>query len=151
MLPVEDNTPYQTGARAPILPKETGHVVMPQKRYTNRNKNRRKKEPGQFMETRSASDIEKSTEKLLENLRDIVRDGEELLKAGGEELSDRGSAAREKLSAALEVARETQEKLREQAIAGAQATDRVIRQHPYQAIGLALGVGLLIGVLASRR
>ena len=32
----------------------------------------------------------------------------------------------------------------------AKATDQVIRGHPYESIGIALGVGLLIGVLAGR-
>jgi ElaB/YqjD/DUF883 family membrane-anchored ribosome-binding protein len=31
------------------------------------------------------------------------------------------------------------------------AVDNVVRIHPYQTIGLALGVGLLIGVLAGRK
>ena len=33
----------------------------------------------------------------------------------------------------------------------AKAADRVIRDHPYHTIGLAFGVGLLIGILARRR
>jgi ElaB/YqjD/DUF883 family membrane-anchored ribosome-binding protein len=39
----------------------------------------------------------------------------------------------------------------ERAVEKAKAADRVIRDHPYQTIGLAFGVGLLIGVLAGRR
>jgi ElaB/YqjD/DUF883 family membrane-anchored ribosome-binding protein len=103
------------------------------------------------METRSETDIERSTEKLLQDLREVVRDGEELLRAGAEDLSERGAAAREKLSAALDVARETQRRLQERAIAGAHAADQAIRAHPYQSIGIAFGIGLLVGVLASRR
>ncbi len=103
------------------------------------------------METRSASDIESSTRKLLEDLREVVRDGEELLKAGAEDLSERGAAAREKLAAALEVARQTQRRLQEGMVAGARATDRLIRDYPYHSIGIAFGLGLLIGVLAARR
>ncbi|HET7624179.1 MAG TPA: DUF883 domain-containing protein [Verrucomicrobiae bacterium] len=103
------------------------------------------------METRSESDIEQSTEKLLQDLKEVVQDGEELLKAGAEDLSQRGRAAREKLAAALEVARETQRRIQERAVAGARAADTMVREHPYQAIGIAFGVGLLVGVLASRR
>lgn len=103
------------------------------------------------METRSESDIEQSTEKLLQDLREVVRDGEELLKAGAEDLSERGAVAREKLAAALEVARETQRRLQERAVAGAKAADKIIRENPYQSIGIAFGVGLLIGVLAGRK
>jgi ElaB/YqjD/DUF883 family membrane-anchored ribosome-binding protein len=103
------------------------------------------------MDTRSASDIEESTEKLLQDLKEVVRDGEELLRAGAEELGDRGSAAREKLMAALEVAKETQRRLQERAVAGARAADGYIRANPYQSIGIAFGVGLVLGLLASRR
>jgi ElaB/YqjD/DUF883 family membrane-anchored ribosome-binding protein len=33
----------------------------------------------------------------------------------------------------------------------AQAADRAVRDHPYQTLGIALGLGVLIGVLAGRR
>src|SRR5437016_14246731 len=99
------------------------------------------------METRSTGEIEESTEKLLQDLRAVVHDGEELLKAGANELSERGTAARERLAAALEVAKETRRKLEERALASAKVTDRIIREHPYESIGIAFGVGILIGVL----
>jgi ElaB/YqjD/DUF883 family membrane-anchored ribosome-binding protein len=102
-------------------------------------------------ETRSASEIEQSTEKLLQDLKEVVRDGEELLRAGAEDLSERGAAAREKLVAALETAKETGRRLQERCVTTARATDQLIREHPYQSIGIAFGVGLLIGVLATRR
>lgn len=103
------------------------------------------------MENRSAEEIEDSTEKLLRDLKAVVHDGEELLRAGARDLSERGMAARERLAAALEVAKETRRKLQERAVNGARATDRVIREHPYQSIGVAFGVGMLIGVLVNRR
>ena len=103
------------------------------------------------METRSASDIEESTEKLLQDLKEVVRDGEELLSAGADELGERGNAAREKLAAALEVAKETQRRLQEKAVASARAADTYIRANPYQSIGIAFGVGLLLGLYAARR
>ncbi len=103
------------------------------------------------METRSTGEIQESTEKLLQDLRAVVHDGEELLKAGANELNERGLAARERLAAALEVAKETRRKLEERALAGARATDQLIREHPYESIGIAFGVGLLIGVLINRK
>jgi ElaB/YqjD/DUF883 family membrane-anchored ribosome-binding protein len=39
----------------------------------------------------------------------------------------------------------------EKAVERAKAADRVIREHPYQTIGLAFGLGLLIGVLARHK
>jgi len=103
------------------------------------------------MQNRSASDIVQSTEKLLEDLKEVVRDGEELLRASVNELGEQGEAAREKLAAALEVAKETQRRLQERAIAGAKAADKYIRRNPYQTIGIAFGAGLLIGLIALRR
>ncbi|HWH68047.1 MAG TPA: hypothetical protein VNT26_01570 [Candidatus Sulfotelmatobacter sp.] len=103
------------------------------------------------METRSAEEVEESTEKLLQDLKAVVHDGEELLRAGVQDLSERGVAARERLAAALEVAKETRRKLEERARAGAQMTDRAIREHPYQSIGIAFGIGMLLGVLVNRK
>jgi len=103
------------------------------------------------METRSAEEIEESTERLLQDLKAVVHDGEELLKAGAQELGERGLAARERLAAALEVAKETRRRLQERAVASAQATDKLIREYPYQSIGIAFGVGMLFGILVNRR
>lgn len=103
------------------------------------------------METRSAEEIESSTERLLQDLKAVVHDGEELLRAGAQDLSERGVAAREKLAAALEVARETRVRLEQRAMEGARAADKAIRENPYQAIGIAFGIGLLAGVLINRR
>jgi ElaB/YqjD/DUF883 family membrane-anchored ribosome-binding protein len=103
------------------------------------------------METRSTQTNEASIEKLLQDLHAVVQDGEELLKAGLEDLSERGRAARERLAAALEAARDTRRRLQDRAVAGAKATDRLVRDHPYQSIGLAFGVGLLLGALVGRR
>ncbi len=103
------------------------------------------------METRSTADIEESTERLLQELKDVVQEGEEILRAGMDELGDRSGAAREKLMAALDAARETQIRLQERATAGARAADTYIRGNPYQSIGIAFGVGLILGLFATRR
>jgi Uncharacterized conserved protein len=103
------------------------------------------------MDNRTASEIEASTERLLRDLQNVVRDGEELLRAGVQDLSEKGVAARERLAAALEVAKETRRRLEERAIAGAKATDKLVREYPYQSLGAAFGIGLIIGVLANRR
>jgi len=103
------------------------------------------------METRSAEEIEESTEKLLRDLKAVVRDGEDLLRAGAHDLSERGLAARERLAAALEIAKETRLKLQERAVASAKATDRLIREYPYQSIGIAFGLGMVFAILITRR
>ncbi len=93
---------------------------------------------------------QESTEKVMNDLRALVRDGEDLLKAGAGELGTRGQELRARLQATIEKAKATCQGLEERAIAGAKAADKVIREHPYQSVGVAFGVGLLIGVLAAR-
>ena len=39
----------------------------------------------------------------------------------------------------------------EKAVERAKAADKVIREHPYHTVGLAFGLGLLIGILARRK
>ena len=39
--------------------------------------------------------------------------------------------------------------VKEKAIAGARTTDRAIRKNPYQTLGIVLGVGVIVGLLAS--
>ncbi|HEY2953401.1 MAG TPA: DUF883 family protein [Verrucomicrobiae bacterium] len=94
---------------------------------------------------------ELNTDKLVTDLKRVVRDSEELLKASAGVVGDKAHEMRERLSAALESAKAACHRLEERAIAGAKATDRVIREHPYQSIGVAFGVGLLIGVLVTRK
>ncbi len=103
------------------------------------------------MSARTPEEIESSTEKLLQDLKAVVQDGEALLRAGAQDLSERGVAARERLAAALEVARQTRKRLEERALASAKATDRVVREYPYQSIGVAFGVGMLLGILLNRK
>ncbi len=57
---------------------------------------------------------------------------------------------REKLENAIHKAKEACERLQEQTAAAAKATDKTIREHPYQALGVALGVGILLGLLIQR-
>ena len=57
---------------------------------------------------------------------------------------------RAKLETATEKAKEVCQRLQDESVAAAKAADKAVREHPYQAIGVAFGVGVLIGVLASR-
>ena len=57
---------------------------------------------------------------------------------------------RARLQNVIDKAKEVCERLQDQTTAAARATDRTIRDHPYQSIGIAFGLGVLIGVLAMR-
>ena len=92
-----------------------------------------------------------NTEKLVAELKHLSRSAEDLLESTAGDLTDKAKEARSRLRTALESAKDTCGRLQEKAAAGARATDEVIREHPYQSMGVAFGVGLLIGVLAIRR
>ena len=42
-------------------------------------------------------------------------------------------------------------RVKEKAVEGAKATDEAVREHPYQAIAIGVGVGALLGFLLARR
>ncbi len=62
--------------------------------------------------------------------------------------NEAGGIAAEKLVDDLKAVLQRAE---EKAVERAKAADKVIREHPYQTIALAFGLGLLIGILARRR
>ena len=90
-------------------------------------------------------------ERLVEDLRSLVRDAEELLKSGAEEVGGKAAELRARLQTSLDKAKDTCRKLEGHALEGAKAADRVIRSHPYESLGIAFGVGVLLGVLINRR
>ena len=86
-----------------------------------------------------------------QDLGTLADDAKALLSATAEVAEDKVVAARERLSSALERGREAWETVQDRAVQGAKATDKTIRNHPYQAIGIAFGVGALLGFLLTRR
>ena len=94
---------------------------------------------------------EVSTEKLVTDLKRVVRDSEVFLQDSAGAVGEKAQALRERLAQTLESAKVACRRLEEKAIESAKATDKVIREHPYQSIGVAFGVGLLIGVLVTRK
>ena len=59
--------------------------------------------------------------------------------------------ARKRLAAALESGKEMYGKCREKAIEGAKVADQTVRDNPYQAIAIGVGIGAIIGFLVGRR
>ena len=81
----------------------------------------------------------------------LAEDAKALLAATAEVAEDKVIAARERLSAALERGREAWDTLQDRAVRGVKVTDKAIRNHPYQVIGVAIGAGALLGFLLTRR
>lgn len=95
-----------------------------------------------------------SKDKLLQDLRSIVSGAEELLRATASQTGEKVSAARERIEENLADAKErlviAERAVREKTKEAATATDEYVRDNPWQAVGIAAGVGMLIGMLISR-
>ena len=76
------------------------------------------------MRTKTGNGQKVDLERVVEDLKVIVHDGEELIKA---RLGD----------------------VKKRALSGIKTTDRALRTYPYQTIGIVFGIGILVGVLAS--
>jgi ElaB/YqjD/DUF883 family membrane-anchored ribosome-binding protein len=94
---------------------------------------------------------EVNMERLVSDLRVVARDAEDLLKATAGELGERAKEARARLESSLDAAKSTCDRYEEKFIESARATDKVIREHPYESLGIALGFGMLLGCLLNRR
>jgi len=89
---------------------------------------------------------EVSIEKLVEDLTVLAQDVEELVKVNAANL---GEESKEQLVTAIQRIRARCERLKSHAVAGAKATDRAIRLHPYTSLGIAVSVGFLLGALVN--
>lgn len=94
-------------------------------------------------------------EQLLSDLKAVVADSEELLKATAGELDARAAAARARVQESLRTAKVKIEALNAETLDrlndAAKATDQYVHEHPWGAVGIAAAAGLLVGVLIARR
>jgi ElaB/YqjD/DUF883 family membrane-anchored ribosome-binding protein len=95
--------------------------------------------------------MDKQTQAVGNHMGTLADDARALMAATADVAGEKVNDARKRLAAALESGREIYGRVRERAVEGAKATDQAVHEHPYQAIGVALGVGALIGYLVARR
>lgn len=81
----------------------------------------------------------------------IADDAKTLLAATADAAEEKVVEARERLAAAIDKGRNSWQRVQDRCVQGAKATDEMVRSHPYQAIGIAFGVGALLGFLLTRR
>ena len=99
--------------------------------------------------------MEAATQKLKQDLQTLVADAEELLKATASQTGERIEKARARADESMRAA---QARLRE---AGASAAARAraaalgvnghVHENPWSAVGLAAGVGIVLGILIGRK
>jgi ElaB/YqjD/DUF883 family membrane-anchored ribosome-binding protein len=98
---------------------------------------------------------EVTQEQLIADFKVVVADAEALLKAtanqGGEKLAEIRAKTEKSLRVAKARIGEAQAALLVKTKAAAKTTDAYVHENPWKAIGVAAGVGLVIGLLIGRR
>ncbi len=94
-------------------------------------------------------------DKLVADLKVVVADAEELLRATASQTGERIVAARARAEESLKIAKirlaDAQVAAVARVKATAKATDDYVHENPWKVIGVAAVAGLLLGALISRR
>ena len=96
-----------------------------------------------------------SKQKLVSDMKVVVSDAEEILRAtagvAGEKMVDLRERIGERLrDAKLRIA-DAEAALVDKTKAAARATDDFVNDNPWQAVGIAAAIGVLLGVIIGRR
>lgn len=96
-----------------------------------------------------------TTDKLLSDLQTVIEDAEALLQATASQTGEKIESVRLRARASVKQARErlseVQRTAADQAKQAAESADLYVHKNPWQAVGIAAGIGLLLGVLINRR
>lgn len=103
----------------------------------------------------AASQTEVAKERLIKDFKNVVADTEDLLRATASQTGEKVASVRAKVEEGLAAAKkqlvDLEEGLVEKSKAAARATDELVQEHPWKAVGIAAAVGFLLGMLTSRR
>lgn len=94
-------------------------------------------------------------EKLMNDLRTVIADAEEVLRVTADQATAGASELRVRMQERMAQAKARLQDLQETAVARARAAghaaDDYVHEHPWKAIGAAAGIGMIIGLLIGRR
>ncbi len=96
-----------------------------------------------------------NADRLVRDLGALATDVEKLVQASADNANEAMVDARERIESLLGTARQNLENARrcaiEEAKSAAQSADEYLRDNVWKAVGLAGGVGFLLGAIVSRR
>ena len=95
--------------------------------------------------------MNKETQAVSNDIGQLAEDARALMAATADVAGEKVGDARKRLAAALDRAKEISGCVRDKAVAGAKVADQTIRENPYQAIAVGVGVGAILGYLLARR
>jgi ElaB/YqjD/DUF883 family membrane-anchored ribosome-binding protein len=102
-----------------------------------------------------SADTSVTKDKLVQDLKIIAVDFEEMLKFVASGAVDKAAGARERMQDNLHKAKvklaEAEDAVIQKAKQTAHVTDEYVHENPWRAVGIAAGVGLVIGLLIGRR
>jgi ElaB/YqjD/DUF883 family membrane-anchored ribosome-binding protein len=94
-------------------------------------------------------------DKLINDSRVVIADAEELLRMTANQAGEGAAEIRSRVQTRMNQAKVDLLNLQEAAVARAKAagdaTDEFVHENPWKSIGIAAGIGLVIGLLVSRR
>ena len=98
-------------------------------------------------------DVQK--DKLIQDLRVVMRDAEDLFKSSGQQLGDGAAHWRDRTQDRLAQVREQinalQQQTTDRVVTAGRNTNEFVHRNPWAAVGVASGIGLLAGILMNNR
>ena len=95
--------------------------------------------------------MNKQTQAITDDVSQLAEDARALLTATADVAGEKVGEAHKRLATALESGKEIYGRVRDRAVEGAKVADQTVRENPYQAIAIGVGVGALLGYLLARR
>lgn len=94
-------------------------------------------------------------QQLVTDMKSVIADAEDMLQATADQAGEKVASLRARIQDRLHGARvrlsEAETVLVDKTRAAARATDVYVHESPWTAIGVAAGVGLLVGLVLARR
>ena len=95
--------------------------------------------------------MDKQTQATSNDMGTLAEDARALMVATADVAGEKVGEARKRLAAALDSGKKAFGRAKDKAVEGAKATDEVVHEHPYEAMGIAFGLGALIAYLVARQ
>ena len=95
--------------------------------------------------------MSEKTQEFREDVKALAQDARALVSATAGVAEEKVVEARARLEAALEKGKEVYGIACGKTAECAKAVDKSVKEHPYQAMGIAFGAGVLIGLILNRR
>jgi ElaB/YqjD/DUF883 family membrane-anchored ribosome-binding protein len=102
-----------------------------------------------------SNEAQVNKDKLVADFKVVIADAEEILRVTAGQAGEKFAELREKTQARLSDAKfklaEAEALVIDKAKAAGRAADDYVHDNPWRAVGIAAGVGLLVGLLIGRR